>query len=116
MNDRNQTVLRDLGLLIQIPGLMALSSLPICWFFHEEYALGTFLLTAFTSIGLGQLFYRLFREAKGARRREALQIVALSWIIIPLLGTIPYLAIASEAKATIPEFQSFWNALLSIKS
>ena len=68
-------------------------------------------LTALISLCLGQLLFRLFRQAKGARRREALQIVALSWLIIPLLGTIPYLAIASESSSTIPEFQSFWNAL-----
>ena len=116
MNDRNQTVLRDLRLLIQIPGLMALSSLPICWFFDEDYALSAFLLTALVSLSLGQLLFRLFRQAKGARRREAMQIVALGWILIPLLGMIPYLAIASEARTTIPEFQSFWNALFEAVS
>ena len=122
MNNLSKTVLRDVGLLMHVPGVMALLSLPICWFFQEKYALSSFVLTALLSIGFGQLLYRLFRGAKAARRREALQIVALSWAVIPLLGAIPYLAIASQlaavpdARSTIGEFQSVWNALFEAVS
>lgn len=122
MNNLSKTVLRDLGLLAQIPGIMALLSLPVCWWFNEKYAIGPFLLTALISISLGQFFYRLFRQAKAARRRQALQTVALSWAVIPLLGAIPYwtcaigLASFPEAQLSIDEFQSVWNALFEAVS
>lgn len=80
---------------MQVPGGMALISLPVCLFFGEYYAILPFLLTAFISIGIGQLLYRLFRNAKVAYFRQSLLIVAMSWLIIVLIGAIPHWAIAS---------------------
>lgn len=57
-------------------------------------------MTALVSFGLGQLLYRLFRKAEEARLRHAMLIVTLSWGIIPLLGAIPFLAIASHLAAS----------------
>jgi trk system potassium uptake protein TrkH len=102
---------------MQVPGVMALASLLVCWFFKEYYAIWPFSLTALISIGLGQLLYRLFRPAKVARVRQALLIAALSWFVVFLLGAIPHLTIAShlatlvQTPQTVREFQNPWNAL-----
>lgn len=107
---------------MQVPGGMALISLPVCLFFGEYYAILPFLLTAFISIGIGQLLYRLFRNAKVAYFRQSLLIVAFSWLIIVLIGAIPHWAIASyltsfsQVPETIREFQSPWNAIFEAAS
>ncbi|MGJ3253222.1 MAG: TrkH family potassium uptake protein [Elainellaceae cyanobacterium] len=96
---------------------MALVSIPVCIVFNEYYAILAFLLTAIISIGIGQWLYRRFRREKAAQFRQALLIVALSWLILFLLGAIPYLLIAfhlsslPETPQTVREFQNVWNAL-----
>lgn len=110
-----QTVLRDIGLLLHIPGLMALISLPICWLAGEGYATGPFLLTALVSIGLGQGLYRLFKGSVEAQLRHAVVIVALSWGLIPFLGAIPLWGVALTGldipSITLDHFQDPINAL-----
>ena len=112
-----KAILRDVGLLLHVPGVMALVSLPVCFVFGEYYAIWPFVLTALPSFGLGQLLYHVFRKAEAARLRHAMLTVALSWGIIPLLGAIPFLAIASHLAAfpqtplTVLKFQNLWNAV-----
>lgn len=112
-----KTTLRDLGLLLHTPGLMALVSLPICFVFGEYYAIGPFLWTALASFISGQLLYRLFRNAQDSRMRHAMITVALSWGLIPLFGAMPFLLIASHlaqsplTPLTVFNFQNPWNAL-----
>lgn len=113
----NRALLRVIGLLMQVPGLMALLSLPICVIFAEYYAIGPFLTTAVISIGLGQWLYRRHRQQKAIRYRQALFMVALSWAVLFLIGSIPYLLIAQRmdnlaiAVPTVSTFQNVWNAL-----
>ncbi|MEB3355982.1 MAG: TrkH family potassium uptake protein [Synechococcales bacterium] len=122
MNQGNKVPLRAVGLLMQIPGGMALLSLPVCWFFGENYATLPFLLTAGVAIAPGQFLYHRFRLEKAARFRQALLIVALSWLLLFLLGTIPFVLIAHhlanqpQASATMLEFRSLWNAMFEAVS
>jgi len=122
VNQGNKAPLRAVGLLMQVPGFMALLSLPVCWFFGENYATQPFLLTAVVAIAPGQFLYHRFRLEKAARFRQALLIVALSWLLLFVLGTIPFITIAHhlanqpEASATMLEFRSLWNALFEAVS
>lgn len=115
--DHNKALLRVVGLLMQVPGFMALLSLPVCLVFAEYYAIPAFVMTALISIGGGQWLYRHNRQQKAIRFRQTLLIVALSWAILFVLGAIPYLLIASqlaamaETSATVRAFQNVWNAL-----
>ncbi|MBD2363040.1 TrkH family potassium uptake protein [Anabaena minutissima FACHB-250] len=101
---------------------MALMSLPVCIVFAEYYAIWPFLWTALLAFSLGQLLYRLFRGNEAADLRHAMLIVALSWAIIPILGAIPFLGIASHLATsantpqTIREFQYPLNALFEAVS
>ncbi len=118
LNKYTKTILRDVGLLLHVPGIMALISLPICFIFGEYYAIWPFLLTSLASLSCGQLIYRIFYKAsEGAHLRHAMLTVALSWGLIPLFGAIPFLAIGSYLSQfpitplTITNFQRLSNAL-----
>ncbi|MDY7013236.1 MAG: TrkH family potassium uptake protein [Cyanobacteriota bacterium] len=113
-----KTILRDLGLFLHVPGIMALLSLPVCLLWGEYYALRPFLLAAIAPLLLGQLFFWRFRQAKSAPMRYALITVALAWFIIPLFAAIPFLEIASQAIAesvnTSPTIIAFKDPLNAI--
>lgn len=113
-----KTILRDVGLLLHVPGVMALLSLPVGFVFNEHYAIWSFLWTAFFSLSIGQLLYHLFGKAsEEAHLRHAMLTVALSWGLIPLLGAIPFMLIALHLSVfpltpqTVLEFQNPWNAV-----
>jgi len=122
INRDSQTVFRMVGLLLHVPGVMAVLSLPVCFAFHEEYAILPFGLTAIASFGLGQLLCRWFPRADEVNLQHAMLIVALSWAIIPLPGVIPFVAIANHLTTlpnttqTIYEFQFPLNALFEAVS
>lgn len=112
-----KTILRDLGLLLHVPGVMALASLPICFIFAEYYAILPFLATASASLICGQLLYRVYHQAGEARLRHAMLIAALGWGIIPLFAAMPFVLIASNLAAvslaplTVLNFQNPLNGV-----
>jgi trk system potassium uptake protein TrkH len=112
-----KTILRDVGLFLHVPGFMALLSLIVSLLWGEYYAILPFGLTILASLSLGQLLYRFRHGAAQARLRHAMITVALSWGLIPLLGAIPFLAIAdtlaenANPSLTILAFQQPGNAV-----
>ncbi|MBD1916610.1 MULTISPECIES: hypothetical protein [Cyanophyceae] len=52
-------ILHDFGLLLHVPGIMALLSIPVCLYFEEYYAIAPFLATAIAAFALAQGFYRV---------------------------------------------------------
>ncbi|WP_413165109.1 TrkH family potassium uptake protein [Capilliphycus salinus ALCB114379] len=108
------TILRNTGLLVHVPGAMALVSLPICLIFQEFYCIVPFLVTAITSGAIGQLLYRLFRKKADTHFREAMLTVALSWGLIPIIGAIPFLLTVYQSgpdiSLTVLGFNNPWNA------
>jgi trk system potassium uptake protein TrkH len=119
VSDYVKTILRDLGIAIHIPGLMALVTLPICVVFGEPYAVVPFLLTAAISILLGQLLYRRFRGAEEMHIRHAMDTAVLAWIVIPLIAALPVVLIAAglaDAPPTVLQFRHPLNALFEAVS
>lgn len=112
---KTQTIIRNTGLLLHIPGGMALLSLPICLIFQEFYCILPFTITAIISFFFGQLFYRLFTKKAETHIREAILTVALSWGLIPLIGSIPFLLTVfnspSDISLTTLAFQNPLNAI-----
>ncbi|MEO1295732.1 MAG: TrkH family potassium uptake protein [Cyanobacteria bacterium J06636_16] len=110
-----KAILRDIGLLFHIPGLMAVLSLPICLLAGEAYAIGPFAITACLSLGLGQGLYQTCKHAEESQLRHAVVIVALGWGLIPFLGAIPLLGVALSDAATpsltLSQFRDPMNAL-----
>jgi trk system potassium uptake protein len=112
-----KTVLRDLGLAIHVPGIMALLSLPVCLWFEESFARWPFLLTAIIAISVGQGLFWAFRGAEETRLRHGMIVAALAWQVVPLFAAIPFLAVAGElagdatAPQTVLEFRNPLSAV-----
>lgn len=112
-----RTVLKDLGIMLHVPGIMAILSLPIAWWFQEAFAYWPFVITAVVSFGTGQLLRWLCRDADEARMPHSMAIAALAWGGISLIGAIPFLLIAGSlaqfdtTPVTILNFQNPWNAV-----
>lgn len=116
MSPHGRTVLRDLGVVLHVPGLMALASLPVCWIFGEGFAVPPFLSTAVVALLPGQILFHAFRQAAPMRLRHAMVTVVVSWMLVPLVGALPFLLMAWQApdaasSTTLLVFRDFWNAL-----
>lgn len=116
MSPHGKTVLRDLGVVLHVPGLMALASLPVCWVFGERYGVVPFLVTAAVALALGRILFRAGRGAKHMRLRHAMVTAVISWMLVPLVGMLPFLLVAwlipeADASASVLVFRDVWAAL-----
>ncbi len=117
MNPYLKTICRDLGLLLHIPGAMALISVLVSLAWGEVYAVRPFIVTAIVTFVTGQVFYQQCKQPKSLKMRHAMAIAALGWLILPLFAAIPFLMIATklaaytDTGATVLYFQKPWNAV-----
>lgn len=104
-------------MVLHVPGLMALVSLPICYVFAESYAIWPFVLTAVVAFGSGQLLFRLFRYSGETNLNHAMMIAALTWLFVSLIGALPFWLVAQrmvdmpETTATALAFRNPINAV-----
>ena len=82
-------ILRDLGLLVPVVGMMAILSLAVPVIFDEPYALFPLIITAAISFGLGALLYLPFRNAGETKLKHGMVIAAFGWLLVALLGSLP---------------------------
>ena len=112
-----KTVLRDIGLFLHVPAIMALISLPVCLIAQETYALIPLLTCAIASLTFGQILYRLSRSKSSSRIPYAMATAALGWLLLPLFGAIPILMtahapdLAPDFSTTMLRFKDPWNAV-----
>ena len=112
-----RTVLRDIGLFLHVPGVMAVVSLPVCLLSGETYALVPLFTCAIASLVIGQLLYRQTNSKASNRIPYAMATAALGWLLVPLFASIPLLMtanasnLAPDLSATILEFQNPWNSI-----
>ena len=118
MSPYTKTILRDIGLFLHVPGIMALFSIIVSLLWGEYYAILPFLICGVLPLVIGQLLFRLFSPgAEESKIRHAMITVALCWLIVPIIGAFPLFMIASNLAAsadtpqTILNFQNPWNAL-----
>lgn len=106
-------VLRDVGLLAPMVGMMALGSFPVAAVFGEFHALGPLAWTALASLGAGAVLYLPFRRAGEARLKHGLIIAALGWLVVSALGALPlWLGSASGGGLPYADFTSaFFEAV-----
>jgi len=122
MSPHGRTVLRDLGVVLHVPGLMALLSVPVVWLFDETYAVGPLLITATVAIVPGQGLFHLFRRAPGMGVRHAMVTAVVSWALVPLIGVLPIMLIAAHlgdvpgTPESVLAFRYFWNAFFESMS
>ncbi len=85
-----QVVLRALGYLVTMIGLMTALSLVIVAWFGEWEALLPFALTSVVSLLLGAALYFPCRRAEDASLQHALVVAAVGWLLVALLGALPF--------------------------
>ena len=117
-----KTILRDVGLFLHVPAVMALVSIPVCLLSKETYALIPLFTCAIASITLGQTLYRLTKSASSSRLPYAMMTAAIGWLLLPLFGAIPILMtanapnLAPDLSTTIIRYQDPWNAIFEAYS
>ncbi|MEF8798304.1 MAG: TrkH family potassium uptake protein [Candidatus Bipolaricaulota bacterium] len=116
-NNYLTSILRELGLLVTIVGMMALLSLPVSLFYREYFAFWPFLATTAISFSLGGLLYFPFRHQESSLDvRTSMLIAASGWMLISLAGSLPFIFIAynlagnPETPQTILHFLDPLNA------
>lgn len=112
-----RTVLRDIGLLLHVPGVMALISIPVCLIARETYVLVPLFTCAIASLVCGQLLFRQAKSQASSRIPYAMATAALGWLLVPLFGAIPLLMtahasnLAPDLSTTILPFRNPWNSI-----
>ena len=98
MNDI-KTILRDIGAILIILGFISLISLIVPFYFNEYGlsskfdAIGPLLLTSLIFFIIGFPLYYLFKKAEPANFKSAMVTAALGWLIISVIGSIPFILI-----------------------
>lgn len=94
-------ILKELGILVPIVGVMALSTIPISLFFGEYFALWPLLATTGVSFTLAFAFYFPFREVERELNVATSMIIAAGgWMLISLVGSLPFLFVSMELSGT----------------
>lgn len=83
-------VFRGTGILLHVPALMALLSVPVAWWSGYLWGIWSLLLTAVVALTLGQILLFFGRGAQTFHRYQSMQIAAISWTLIALIGAIPF--------------------------
>ncbi len=84
-------VFRLLGYILMIEGGLLLLPALTSLIYSEWTVMGAFLLTAAVSAGVGFLLSRIKPKSKVFYMREGFAATALCWILISLVGSVPFL-------------------------
>jgi trk system potassium uptake protein TrkH len=90
-----RTVLRDLGGIFIIIGFVSLIALIVPIIFSED-TYGPILITSAIYFGVGLPLYFVFKIAEPANFKSAMVTAALGWLIVPIIGIIPFWLISYD--------------------
>ena len=96
----NQRIIANLGFLLQTAGLLTIIPIVTGFIFNEMVPLISLFLTALAFLG-GGFFLNALCERKDLTVKSASTLLFLAFIILPLIGTIPYLYTDPFASATV---------------
>jgi len=91
-----RTVLRDIGGISIIIGVITLFALVVPLYFNEGYGIGPILITAIVFFGIGIPLYLIFKNADPSNFKSAMVTAALGWLLISLIGCIPFILIGFD--------------------
>ena len=83
-------VCRGVGLLLHVPALMALVSLPVCLIFDETPGLAALGWTAGIAVISGQALYWATHSHVPTQPRHAMLIAAVAWLLVSAVGALPF--------------------------
>ncbi len=94
-----KVIIKVIGFLLMIEGVFMFAGLPFSIYYGEHESL-SILYSGLITIATGLiLWFSTRKHPKNIGRKEGYVIVAISWIIISLFGTLPFLM-----SKTIPNF------------
>lgn len=115
-----RSLLRDFGKLLHLPLGLAILTLPVIIYFKEWFALWPFTWMSALSLLGGQLLYQSFKGAEKTEKGFSIIFVASAWLLLPLLGTIPFMGIARMASGEefeqLVRFSTFKNSFFESMS
>ncbi|MCL2358663.1 potassium transporter TrkG [Candidatus Bathycorpusculum sp.] len=94
----NQRIIANLGFLLQTAGLLTIIPIITGFIFNETAQLIPLFLTALAFLG-GGFFLNALCERKDLTVKSASTLLFLAFIILPLIGAIPYLYLDPFASA-----------------
>ncbi len=116
-------VLRGASIMVHIPAAMSLVSLPVSIAFDETTGIYAFLITAFSGAAIGQAGYWWFKTSdEEPSLPDLMGIVTLGWILVVMIGTIPFLYFANSfspaevADFALQPFRQISNAIFETTS
>ena len=83
-------VFRLLGYVLMIEGALLLLPAAASWIYGEWAVLGVFLVTAAVSAAVGYALRAIKPKSKVFYMREGFAATSLSWIIISIVGAVPF--------------------------
>lgn len=114
-----RTVLRDIGGIFIIMGFVSLIALVVPIYFGEfgpkgvVEGVGPILITSAMFFGAGLPLYYGFRTAEPANFKSAMVTAALGWMLISLIGSIPFWLIPynTETLAHMAPLSAFFESM-----
>ena len=103
-------ILRDLGVLIPVVGLMALLSMIMPLVFGETFVIAPLAITAGAAFALGALLYFPLRKVAGETQlKHGLIIAAFGWLLVAAIGSLPFVltAVMGDPTASSETLQVF---------
>lgn len=94
-----KVIIKVIGFLLVIEGFFMFAGLPFSLYYGEEESLSILYAGLITILTGGLLWFSTRKHPKNIGRKEGYVIVAITWIIISLFGTLPFLI-----SGTIPNF------------
>ncbi len=83
------------GRLLILVGFVILTPLPVSLVFGEYFAIPGFIIAFSISVAIGLLLYIPFKDAQQARNKHGMIAAAISWLITPMVGAIPFVLVGS---------------------
>jgi len=98
-------VFKVLSRVLLLSGVFLLSCIPVAIYFNEDFY--SFLISSAISLGAGFLFFFITKNKKEELKlKEAYLTVTLSWLLISLVGSLPYVMSQSIPGFTNALFES----------
>lgn len=95
-------VFRLLGYVMLIEGALLLLPAAASWIYGEWFVLGVFLITAAVSAAIGYALRGIKPQSKVFYMREGFAATSLSWIVISIVGAVPFVVTAASRTRWMP--------------
>lgn len=99
-------VLRGVGMLLHVPAVMALLSVPVCVIGDGGRDWQALAVTAAVALVLGQSLYWLCRRAPATQRHHAMLIAAIAWLAVSVVGALPFVLAGPQIAVMDALFES----------